>query len=303
MKKSTDIVNLPVFSISEGKEVGHVSSLLINAEKGTVDYMIVKTASLEFGIKAVPFEKIEGIGDYAVTIENEGVIVELSNVPSAHEMLTKNVQLIGSKIISKKGSLLGQVGEYYLDNISGKILGSMLMISDKTSVDQIVLAEHVVTYGKEVVIVQEDILEKLVSYQTFIDKVADSEKKHDGTVVMSTAQATVTVPEHTLHAGADFVAVTTEVKTAIAEEKVTNIVDNVTNIYEATIAKEEFDARRQLEDRHILFMMGKRLTKDFFGENGEVLIPKDTLLTEELILRVKALGSSKLLELSMSVGE
>ncbi len=266
MRKSTEISNLPVFSILDGKEVGSVSSLLINADKRTIDYLIIKTNSLEFGIKAIPFGKIEGIGDFAVTIEDAASIVELSATPSAHDMLEKNIQIINNKVMTKKGSLLGKVSEYYIDEKTGTILGTVLKAA---SDDKIILQKDVVTFGKEVVVVIEDIANQLISFDEFAKS-------------------------------AETLAVTYEP----APEPLITVADTVAaavNIYEATVASEEQEVTKQFEDRQAMFLKGKKVMRDFLGESGEVLIPAGSSLTEEQILQVKALGRNKLLELSMSV--
>ena len=38
MKKSTEILGLPIISISEGMEIGKVKSLVINPEKGSLRF-------------------------------------------------------------------------------------------------------------------------------------------------------------------------------------------------------------------------------------------------------------------------
>jgi uncharacterized protein YrrD len=39
MKKSIEIIGLPIINISAGLEIGYVKSLVINPEKGTVDFL------------------------------------------------------------------------------------------------------------------------------------------------------------------------------------------------------------------------------------------------------------------------
>lgn len=166
MKKSTEIKGLPIFSIMDGKEAGGVRSLLINADQGMVEYLIVETLSLDFGIKAIPFEKIEGIGSYAVTIESDASIIELADTPTSHDMLKKNIQIINNKVMTKKGSLLGNVSEFYIDEFSGKILGCVLTNNQELE-GKVILEKNILTYGKEVVVVVEDIIDQLVSFEDF----------------------------------------------------------------------------------------------------------------------------------------
>ena len=294
MKKSTEIKNIPIFSIMDGKEVGNVRSLLINADKGIVEYLIVDTTSLQFGIKAIPFDKIEGIGDYAVTIESDAAILELSDTPSAHDMLVKNIQIVNNKVMTKKGSLLGNVSEYYIDEISGKILGCVLASNSELD-GKIILEDCILTFGKEVVVVVEEIMDKLISFEEFMKANGINGKKPNGAAVITTQavkEQLVVAPKTDAN-----VPPSIEIKQPEQEQQKSTV--NGATL--STSAGEEADVAKQFEDRQALFLKGKRVTRDFLGEAGEVIITGGSILTEEHILKVKALGRNKLLELSMSI--
>ena len=65
MKKAKDIVGLPIISISDGIEVGRVKTVIINAEKGAVDYVVVDSGIQVLSAKVIPTENVLGIGEYA----------------------------------------------------------------------------------------------------------------------------------------------------------------------------------------------------------------------------------------------
>ena len=64
MKKSAEFIGLPVISISEGKELGKVKELLINAASGIVSALVLEIDEKKWylGAKLIPFESIAGIG-------------------------------------------------------------------------------------------------------------------------------------------------------------------------------------------------------------------------------------------------
>lgn len=49
MKKSQQILGLPIISISDGNEVGKVKNVVLNAEKGAIDYFVVDSGIQEIG--------------------------------------------------------------------------------------------------------------------------------------------------------------------------------------------------------------------------------------------------------------
>ena len=54
MKKSADILRLPVISISEGKQVGTVKDLVIDAAQGAVVALVIDDGSWYLGAKILP---------------------------------------------------------------------------------------------------------------------------------------------------------------------------------------------------------------------------------------------------------
>ncbi len=55
--------------------------------------------------------------------------------------------------MTRKGQLLGEATEFYIDEETGQITGIEVQIGNES---RIVRADHVITYGKELLIVHED---------------------------------------------------------------------------------------------------------------------------------------------------
>ena len=60
MKKSVQINGLPIISIADGNQVGKVKSLVINPDKGSVDFLTIEHEDFQVSVKAIPFKKIVG---------------------------------------------------------------------------------------------------------------------------------------------------------------------------------------------------------------------------------------------------
>src|SRR5690554_3473991 len=111
MKKTQEIIGLPIISISDGMEVGKVKSIIINADEGAIDYIVVEGGIQILGARVIATDKSLGIGEYAVTIENENAVNDISKIPSAIDLLQKNIQVKGTKVLTKKGRLIGEIGD------------------------------------------------------------------------------------------------------------------------------------------------------------------------------------------------
>lgn len=174
MKKTHDILGLPIISISDGIEVGKVKNIIINAEKGAIDYVVVESGIQILSARVIATENVLGIGEYALTIENEGAINDLSKIPSAIDLLQKNIQVTGTKVLTKKGRLIGEIGDIYVDEDDNCNIVGLEYIADITQKRiRIIPRESVITFGSNLVVVKEDV-EKVL-----LDKPGDLTLKKD----------------------------------------------------------------------------------------------------------------------------
>ncbi|KXG77907.1 PRC-barrel domain-containing protein [Thermotalea metallivorans] len=158
MKSLKEIINLPIISVFEGKEVGKIKNVVIDPQNGNVEYFLVDDQSM-FSVKVVPMSKIMGIGDEALMIETSDLVMDAQKDPKVVDLLGKNVSVVNSKIFTKKGKNLGSVAEVFIDDENGKILGCEI---EKEGTRKFISSDSVITYGKEVTIVEHDIHDKLM---------------------------------------------------------------------------------------------------------------------------------------------
>ncbi|MGC5326602.1 PRC-barrel domain-containing protein [Brevibacillus sp. SYSU BS000544] len=165
MKQSKEVLGMPIISILDGKDIGKVKNFVINPDQRGIEFLIVQNDQWEFGIKAIPFKLVEGMGNYAVTIETEGSVIDLADIPIANELLTKNIQIKGTRTITKKGRLLGQVAEYFFSEETGKIVGCVL---EQEGNKKVLPVDAVLTFGKDIMVVSEDADVTLVNETDFL---------------------------------------------------------------------------------------------------------------------------------------
>ncbi|UII55052.1 PRC-barrel domain-containing protein [Cytobacillus spongiae] len=159
MKKSVEIIGLPIISISDGNQVGKVKSLVINPDKGSVDFLTIEHEDFQVSVKAIPFKKVVGIGEYAVTVESENAVIDLNEIPIANQLVNKKIKITNTKVMTRKGALLGEITEYLVDDETGMILGMQLNLPSQ---EVALPSEAVVTYGKDIIIVKEDASESFL---------------------------------------------------------------------------------------------------------------------------------------------
>ncbi|WP_061810208.1 PRC-barrel domain-containing protein [Rossellomorea vietnamensis] len=156
MKKSAEMKALPIISINDGSEIGRVKSLVINPEKGSVDFLTIEHEDWQVSVKAIPFKKVVGIGEYAVTVENENAVIDLNEIPIANQLVNKKIKINDTRVMTRKGQMIGSIQEFYVDDETGAIVSLELQSKDNT---YFLATEHVLTFGKDILIVNEDAVE------------------------------------------------------------------------------------------------------------------------------------------------
>ncbi len=155
MKKTQDIIGLPVFAIVDGREVGQVKDLVINPEEGSVEYLLVNGGNWYVGAKVLPYRAVTGIGVHAVTTESENLLTNLNESTNASVLLQRNIKVKGTRVLTKKGNLLGVVSEYEIDENTGKITSLEFKPLDGEGETAVIKANQVLTFGKDVLVVED----------------------------------------------------------------------------------------------------------------------------------------------------
>ncbi|PYG87283.1 uncharacterized protein YrrD [Ruminiclostridium sufflavum DSM 19573] len=187
MKKSKEIIGLPIISISDGTEAGKVKTVIINAEKGAIDYVVVDKGIQILSAKVIPVRYVLGIGEYALTIENEDAVSDISKIPEAIELLQKNIQVSGTKVLTKKGRLIGEIGDIYVNEDDNCSITGLEFIADITQKNiRIIPRDSVITFGKNLVVVRDDVeaalLDSAAQINGFCENAAQGSGEETGNI-------------------------------------------------------------------------------------------------------------------------
>lgn len=327
MKKTQEIIGLPIISISDGMEVGKVKSIIINADKGAIDYIVVDSGIQILSAKIIPTDNILGIGEYAVTIENDGSINDISKIPSAIDLLQKNIQVKGTKVLTKKGRLIGEIGDIYVDeNECCKITGLEYIADITQKRIRVIPRASVVTFGKNLVVVTDDVENTLLDRATQLsltDESVEAEKKNPVNLVTEeqTEEYDSTLEGQAITGSIEFVEnvevldKTTETFIEQSNEEISfPIVKEVSDEVDILIVEEESQtgeikpeaqvpqqdnsAASLFEQKQRQYLKGRRATKTISDNSGNLIVSEDMIISDELIELAKING--KLIELVMN---
>ncbi|AKT53845.1 PRC-barrel domain-containing protein [Selenomonas sp. oral taxon 478] len=291
MKKSVDILGLPVISITEGRELGMSKTLLIDAPNRIVAAITIEDEDWYRGVKLIPYDNVIAVGDDAVTINNSENILTLDAAGDFETLLDDNIRVIGTKAITRTGVIQGNITEIFIGE-DGSIEKCEVTTPEGSTSE--VTADQVAIFGKEV---------------TVISPEGDAGKKSD--TASAPAAPAVTAPAAAEPAAAEPVEETAPAEETPAEEPAAPEETAAPEAPaeepapaaeepapEAPAEDEAKDAERANEDRHRRFLLGKKATRTIKMDNGVVIVEAGADITEEVLQKAK-LGN-KFIELSMS---
>lgn len=150
MKKSNEIIGLPVISITEGRELGMSKTLLIDAKNRRVAAITIEDEDWYRGVKLIPYDSVIAIGNDAVTVTSSETIIKLDEAADFENLLDENIRIIGTKAITKAGTIEGAVTEIYIGD-DGTIERCEVTSADGATTE--VTIEQISIFGKQVTVI------------------------------------------------------------------------------------------------------------------------------------------------------
>ena len=287
MKKSVDILGLPVISITEGRELGMSKTLLIDAPNRIVAAITIEDEDWYRGVKLIPYDNVIAVGDDAVTINNSENILTLDAAGDFETLLDDNIRVIGTKAITRTGVIQGIISEIYIGK-DGSIEKCEITAPEGATSE--VTADQVAIFGKEV---------------TVISPEGDAGKKSDTASAPAAPAVTAPAAEPAAAEPAPAPTAPEPAPAPAAEEPATEepaseapAEETAAPAAEESAADDDKNAERANEDRHRRFLLGKKATRTIKMDNGVVIVEAGADITEEVLQKAK-LGN-KFIELSMS---
>ena len=309
MKTSAEILGLPVISITEGRELGMSKTLLIDAKNGAVAAITIEDDDWYRGVKLIPFESVIAVGADAITITNSENILTLEDAVDFENLLDENVRIIGTKAITKAGTIQGSVSEIYVGD-DGKVVQCEISDPQGNFLDNI-SAEQISIFGKQVTVIDSGSVTATASpampateapaapaleaAPTFAEtpaaepsaeSVPEPAPETPAVPDMSTAEPTEEpTPESVAEPAAETPAEAPAPEPAAAPETAEDSAEKA--------------AAKATEDRHRRFLLNKKASRRITTDTGVVIVEAGGDITEEVLQKAKL--ANKIIELSMNV--
>ena len=244
MKPTKEIIGLRIISILDGTQVGVVKDFVLNPQAKTLDFLIIDQPTDIFGAKVIAFADILGLGEFAMTIPDPGVIQDVAQNIDAQNLLKRDTRVLGTKVLTKKGQLIGEVTELLIDEETGQIV--VCLYESQGEMHQVGV-EEVITLGKELLIVEGS---------SAVPKPQITEAKSAHQIQTPVVSGAIERAEH-------------EEETELAEETV--LATEVDLLEEGASIGETETSFNLFEQRQLQYFIGKKVEKDIVLDNNEIL--------------------------------
>ena len=295
MKKSIEIIGLPVISITEGRELGMSKTLLIDSKNGTIAAITIEDEDWYRGVKLLPYSSVIAIGEDAVTVTNSENILTLEDAGDYEAMMDANIKIIGTKAITKSGTIQGKVVEIYVGD-NGKIEKCEIEARDGSLSE--ITSDQISIFGKQVTVIDSDLEKKteLIAPKAPAGAVeapkAEEKPAEEPKAEPAKAEAPKAEPKQE--------AKPAEPKAAPAPKAEPKQEAKPAPKAEAPKADPSIQmADKATEERHRRFLLGKTVTRKITTDSGVVLVNEGDTVTEEVLQKVKI--ANKFIDLSMNV--
>ena len=309
MKTSAEILGLPVISITEGRELGMSKTLLIDAKNGAVAAITIEDDDWYRGVKLIPFESVIAVGADAITITNSENILTLEDAVDFENLLDENVRIIGTKAITKAGTIQGSVSEIYIGD-DGKVVQCEISDPQGNFLDNI-SAEQISIFGKQVTVIDSGSVAATAS-----PAMPAAETPAAPAFEAAPTFAEPPVAEPVAEAAPEPVPETPAVPDMPAAEPMgepapESVAEPAAETPaeipapESAAAPEaaedpaEKAAAKATEDRHRRFLLNKKASRRITTDTGVVIVEAGGDITEEVLQKAKL--ANKIIELSMNV--
>lgn len=297
MKKNVDILSLPIISIREGKEVGVVKDLVVDTKMNLVTHVVFAKEEEDCVQEyAIPFEAVEGIGDYAMMIHSEESVIDprISDEPEEEIIREQKIIRRGNvlKVTSEIPVVAGVEHLSYEDILKyGERSLEVVAKEPQPSKMQQILDSRVGLTSKRA-LTNKGRLVGIVEYFYFDDEGGEIKEY---ACLRENGKEKKFVAQDILNIGETVVILRDEV----LDEKLSGDIIPMNSFTKKEI-KTETAPEKSEADLFAYFkqnLIGKKVKKDLKNEDGNVFLYKGTEISREMLDEIEAMGKASLMEL------
>lgn len=158
-----EIRGLSAVSVAEGKELGKIDALLVDVATNRVRWLRLGKTGFFGETRVISVDAVQAIGENAITVDSEASAVPIDEVGEAQELSQDPRRIVGNRMLTDKGRLLGKIRDYEIDEetyeITRYVIGKDDLIGAQS---RQVPADYVLTIGPDAVLVDAAIEDEML---------------------------------------------------------------------------------------------------------------------------------------------
>jgi uncharacterized protein YrrD len=151
MRRTREIVGLPVLSLKCGDQIGWVKDVVFDGQSRKISGVLLEGAHIFHSSKGIPREVVAAVGKDALTVSDH-VVQNLLGI--------KWSEKVGNQVFTQGGEAKGTIEDVFLDDSAENIVGFEIsdgLFSDLIDGRGTILQENVMVDGKDVLIVEDQV--------------------------------------------------------------------------------------------------------------------------------------------------
>lgn len=154
MRTTRELSGLAIIDIEDGKKLGSVGEVVVSPDDGRLLGFVIKSGGLlKTEESVVEIDDVRAIGADAVTVTGDEIIHRTEASSDAlRQARAGDRALVGRKVVTQGGSVLGQVADLVLSEESRRVVG-LVLGGGMFEKGDAVPADRIAAVGPDVVIV------------------------------------------------------------------------------------------------------------------------------------------------------
>ncbi|HSI20423.1 MAG TPA: PRC-barrel domain-containing protein [Verrucomicrobiae bacterium] len=304
MKYASKIIGQPVVSYDTGERFQDVNDLIYDDQRNVVLALLVDEGGWFGQAKVVRFEDLKSIGDDAIIVPSQSVVIQADSDPVVSEAVNKKHAVKGKQILTEEGKDLGKIADLCIEEVSGRVEGYLVtggIFADVYKGQPFVPAPEVIKVGDDVLFVPNE-TEQLVREQNggikgAAQEAGDKAAELKDSVAEKGQSLAATVKEKAEEGRQSLTGTYENAKESVTspetKEKVGEAKDALGTMWDQVKEKAgelKDQAESKVEEGKIKAALGKPTNRVIFDTHDEVILNTGDLITNEAVDRARQAG-------------
>lgn len=303
-RRLSRLIGFPIYTLDNGKRIANIKDVIFDGPNNKLlAFTVEKRGVFSPHRYILTFDKVKSLGLNAVMVDNDGVFVKEKSAPDLSKALKGNSEILGKRVLTESGVNLGNIVEILINSDTGQAISyevSSGISKDIGSGRNYIEAPKTVEIGKDAMIVSNEVLRDLQeqapggmlgAYQGAVATGA----QYGAAITSYTQEQEINLSKgktagHDVYDEQGGLIVT---KGEIITDRVIN--DAVTDgkMHDVALAAGVGGVTAGYQaatDASLAQLKGRRVPYDVIDDKGMVVVPQDTVVTDDTIAKAKEYG-------------